>query len=314
MSAPTVSVVMSVYNGEAFVDQAVDSILAQTYGDFEFIIVDDGSTDRTRSILEGYTDPRIVPLRNERNIGLTRSLNRALHVARGAYIARQDADDASLPQRLERQVAYMDAHTNVGLLGCACSRVTANGQRLGTSKPMTDNASLQKALLSSNRFFHGAVMFRQICTEDTEGWYRQDLRYAQDYELWLRLSEAWDVANLPEVLYRYREHEAMVSAYYGEEQDRCEQLSRWSAVERRRTEGWDWVLGRRAQSPAWMRTADRRHIAQRYLWWSAGVPGPRRFTYALQFLLISLFTLPTYRPAWSYLASVAQRKFRSSSS
>jgi len=313
VTAPTVSVVMSVYNGARFLSQAVDSILSQTFGDLGFIIVDDGSTDKTPAILDGYTDPRIVHLRNERNIGLTRSLNKALALARGRYIARQDADDFSVPERLAKQVNYLDAHAKVGLLGSAVSCVTEDLHSSETWRPMTENAELQKALIADNRFFHGAVMFRRICVEDTGGWYREDLPYAQDYDLWLRMAEAWDIANLPEVLYCYRKHRDMVSASHGTEQDRCAELGRLSAIKRRLAQGWNWLLGRGDRSPRWMQTADRRHVAQRYLWWSAGVPGPKRFSYALQFLLISLCALPTYRPTWRYLASVARRKISSSS-
>ena len=106
--APKVSVVMSVYNGERYLREAVDSILGQTFGAFEFVIVDDASTDETPLILSGYTDPRIVFLRNDENLGLTRSLNVGLKMACGEYIARQDADDISLPNRLERQVGLLD--------------------------------------------------------------------------------------------------------------------------------------------------------------------------------------------------------------
>jgi glycosyltransferase involved in cell wall biosynthesis len=302
---------MSVYNGEAFVDQAVDSILAQTYDDFEFIIVDDGSSDGTRSILNGYVDPRIVRVHNERNIGLTRSLNKALASAKGRYIARQDADDISMPGRLAKQVAYFDTHPSVGLLGTAVLCISEATRSSETWQPMTDNADLQKALMGASRFFHGAVMFRRICAKDTGGWYREDLRFAQDYDLWLRIAEAWDLANLPQVLYCYREHEGMVSAHHGDEQDKCVQIGRSSAIERRRAAGWNWVLGRREQSPRWMRAAGRPRIAQRYLWWSAGVPGPQRFRYALEYSLIALCAAPTYGPAWRYLVRVAGRKTRS---
>jgi hypothetical protein len=165
--------------------------------------------------------------------------------------------------------------------------------------------------MSASRFFHGAVMFRRVCLEDTGGWYREELPYAQDYDLWLRIAEAWDLANLPQVLYRYREHGAMVSAQYRDEQDRCVGAGRSSAVERRRTAGWNWVLGRREQSPRWMRGASRPRIAQRYLWWSAGVLGPDRRRYGLHFLLIALCAMPTYGPAWRYVGTVVDRKARS---
>ncbi len=113
---PEISVVMAVFNHERFVVQAVESVLNQSITDFEFIIVDDGSSDGTSTILDTCHDPRIVRLRNESNIGLTRSLNRGLQAVRGSFIARQDADDISLPDRLERQVAFMHEHPDVGLV------------------------------------------------------------------------------------------------------------------------------------------------------------------------------------------------------
>jgi len=114
-AVPRVSVAMAVYNGERYLRQAVDSVLAQTFCDFEFLIVDDGSTDSTPEILAGYGDRRVVVISNSQNVGLTRSLNRCLERARGEYVARMDADDVSMPTRLEKQAAYLDRHPAVGL-------------------------------------------------------------------------------------------------------------------------------------------------------------------------------------------------------
>ncbi len=116
-SAPRVNVIMAVFNGEQYLQEAIESILRQTFDNFEFVIIDDGSTDKTVEILNRFSDERIKRLTNESNIGLTRSLNRGIRFSRGEYIVRQDADDVSLPERLAKQVAYLDAHSMVGLVG-----------------------------------------------------------------------------------------------------------------------------------------------------------------------------------------------------
>ncbi len=133
---PRVSVLMSVYNGERFLRDSVESILGQTFTDFEFLILDDGSTDSTCEILEEYAnkDARIVLVRNDRNLGLTRSLNKGLRLVRGEYLARQDADDISLPKRLEMQVKFLDAHPEVGVVGSALEIIDENGNTIPYGK------------------------------------------------------------------------------------------------------------------------------------------------------------------------------------
>ena len=162
---PKVSVVMSVYNGERHLREAVDSILNQTFGDLEFIIVDDGSRDRTWEILQSYDDSRIVLLRNEQNIGLTKSLNRGLAATRGEYVARMDADDVSLPQRLERQVGFLDQHPEIGLVGCAFLQINEGGQEFEIFHPPLKNEDIQERLRVENCFCHGVALFRHRCLE-----------------------------------------------------------------------------------------------------------------------------------------------------
>ena len=134
MSRPKVSVVMSVYNGERYLSEAIESILQQTFTDFEFIIVDDGSTDGTGSILGNCTDSSIVHLRNRENIGLTRALNRGLEVASGEFVARQDVDDVSFPSRLARQVSYLEKNPSVGVLGTQMEMVDESKRVVRTYK------------------------------------------------------------------------------------------------------------------------------------------------------------------------------------
>lgn len=207
--APKVSVVMSVYNGQRYLPDAVESILGQTLTDFEFIIVDDGSTDRTSEILHGFRDDRIMLVENSENIGLTRSLNKGLQMARGKYIARMDADDISLPERLEKQVKFLDEHKAVGLVGSAVVYVDQDEKELGVQRVCTEN--IHQALLSVEFcWWHSATAFRAECLERV-GAYRGEFRYAQDYDLWLRIAERYDVASLSEPLVKLRLHPESIS-------------------------------------------------------------------------------------------------------
>lgn len=202
MRDPLISVVMSVYNGKKYVREAVDSVLDQDCADFEFIIVDDGSTDGTAAILSAYTDPRIRVIRQE-NRGLTRSLNRGIQEARGAYIARQDADDRSLPQRLATQAAFLLAHDDIALVGSAVEVLSNTGRHLATFRHPTDPSEIQKTLHNYNCFWHGSVMFRRDSFLALGG-YDERFVTAQDYDMWLRFSERHRLANLAEPLYGYR--------------------------------------------------------------------------------------------------------------
>lgn len=205
----SVSVVMGVYNAEETVGEAVESILAQTFRAFEFIVVDDGSTDGTARILDGFRDPRIVRIRNDENVGLTRSLNRGLRRARGRYIARLDADDVALPQRLERQVALLESRPEVGLVGCPVIYIDPDGQELGVQRIYVRD--LHQALLDTDFCWeHSAVTFRAACVAAV-GPYRETFRYAQDYDLWLRIAEEFDMASLPEPLVKLRLHADAIS-------------------------------------------------------------------------------------------------------
>jgi len=229
---PRVSVVMPVHNGELYLREALESILKQTFGDFEFIIIDDGSTDATRDILRSYADPRIRLVYNEHNIGLTKSLNKGLGLAQGEYIARQDADDISHPERLAKQVEVLDNNPGVSILGTAYQRIDSQALPLGTVEVLTDNVELQNNLLVGDCFCHGSVAMRKRDVE-TVGKYNEAMEPAEDYDLWLRMSERSEVANLPEVLYSYRLHPQSVSATRALEQRGCARLAVEKALERR---------------------------------------------------------------------------------
>lgn len=205
-TTPTVSVVMSVLNGERFLCESVESILAQSFREFEFIIIDDGSTDRTASILDTYqrSDPR-VRIHHQENRGLVESLNFGCGLARGKYIARMDADDVATTDRLTRQVAFMEEHPHIGLLGGAVEIVDVTGRYILTSRNPTEAGEIRFALLTGCPFWHPTVVIRQEVFAAVGG-YRKVVVDAEDYDLWLRISERWGPANLELVVLKYRLH------------------------------------------------------------------------------------------------------------
>ncbi|HSJ14770.1 MAG TPA: glycosyltransferase [Longimicrobiales bacterium] len=212
---PRISVVMSVFNGERYLQEAIDSILRQRYRDFEFIIIDDASKDSTAAILGRCDDPRIRVLRNSANRGLAESLNRGLAVARGEFIARQDADDISEPDRLGAQVAFLDAHPDVALLGSAHTEIDAEGGVLAQVDANCDHVTILWAMLFYCPFAHTAVMFRRQPVLEAVGVYDASFRYSMDYEYWTRIAARFRVANLAEPLVRLRFHERSMTATYG---------------------------------------------------------------------------------------------------
>ena len=160
--SPRVSVVMSVYNGTRYLSEAMNSILGQTLSDFEFIIINDGSTDSTRDIIVSHDDPRIRLIDNESNQGLPISLNKGIHTARGAYIARQDADDISLLERLEKQSVFLDEHGSVSVLGCWWTYLDIDGDTFSSGKIPNNDRIIQENLIRRNvKFPHGSLMFRR---------------------------------------------------------------------------------------------------------------------------------------------------------
>jgi hypothetical protein len=206
MTAPTASVVMSVFNGGRFVAESIESILNQTFRDFEFIIIDDGSTDGTADILVRYqkADARLV-LHHHSNQGQVPSLNIGCGLARGRYIARIDADDIALPERLERQVNYLERHPQVALLGSSITNIDADGMTLSTWALPAGDKEIKEWLfgLHDLPFCHVTLVFRTEVFHAING-YRTAFAPAEDYDMWLRIAERWQVANLPEPLVKVR--------------------------------------------------------------------------------------------------------------
>jgi glycosyltransferase involved in cell wall biosynthesis len=205
-AAPKVCVLMSVYNGERFLRETIESILNQTFTDFEFIIINDGSTDASSEILEEYAqkDSRIRLIHQE-NMGLTKSLNKGFGMAHGEYIARMDADDISEPTRFEKQVDFLDAHPSIGIVGINSYIIDERGNILREIKHPTSHDEIMSKILLDNKFIHSSVMLRKILLKKY-GYYNEKLTYAQDYELFLRLSTHTKLANLPDPLHRWREN------------------------------------------------------------------------------------------------------------
>jgi hypothetical protein len=201
---PLVSVLMSVYNNAPTLRAALDSVLAQTFPDFEFIIIEDGSTDVSKAIIQRYPDPRLVVIENERNLGLTAALNVGLHRAGGAYVARMDADDVALPTRLEKQVAYLEQHPEAGILGTAAEVIDVAGNAQGVARRPQDDLSIRWMSLLANPFLHPTVMFRRALLVEHRLQYDERFNTTQDYDLWCRLLEYTQGTNLAEPLLQYR--------------------------------------------------------------------------------------------------------------
>lgn len=206
--APKVTVLMAVYNGERYLDEAIQSILNQTFGDFEFLIIDDGSTDRSREIINSYSDLRIRLMTNECNMGLISSLNAGLNAARGEYLARMDADDVSLPERIERQVAFMDANLDVVVCGCW---IRYFGERHIELQLPSRHEEIASAMLLYNPIAHPTAFLRRQWFIQHELYYDPAALYAEDYDLWARVLPHAKLANIPQVLLNYRVHGANVS-------------------------------------------------------------------------------------------------------
>lgn len=212
---PEISVVLSVYNDADYVGVAIESVLAQTFIDFEFIIIDDASTDESLSIVRGFADERIRIVENEENLGLTKSLNKGISLAQGKYIARMDSDDISLPMRFEKQVAFLNAHPDVGVCG---GWIELIGDQAGVVwEYPTEHDIIVANMLFENQLAHASVMMRREILEETA--YDEAFARSQDYDLWVRLvTGGVKLANLSEILLQYRLHSGQVGVQHGGEQ------------------------------------------------------------------------------------------------
>lgn len=215
MRHPKVSVVMPVYNGASYLGPAIESILGQTYHDFEFILINDGSIDNSVEIIQSYSDPRIRLLHNKKNAGLAAVRNRGIDEAQGEFIAWLDCDDISLPTRLEKQVLFFEANPQIDLCGTWVR--TIGSARVHEWRYPTDPEILRCTMLFYDPFCISSTMVRRQCL--TEFQLRCDLKYpvGEDYVLWELLSRHSSICNLAEVLTLYRVHESQLSTVKAEQ-------------------------------------------------------------------------------------------------
>lgn len=204
---PKISVIMPVYNqNPSYLREAIESILGQTFHDFELIIIDDGTTEKEcLNIIEHYaaTDRRIHVSKNIKNSGIIISLNRAIDLSSGEYIARMDSDDIAYPKRLEKQLHFLERHPSCDLLGTLATVIDENSEKIGNIKLPTTPRDIRSTILKRNPLIHPTWMFRSSLTEKV-GKYSQDTTGTEDYEFLLRIATTHEIHNLPEPLLKYR--------------------------------------------------------------------------------------------------------------
>jgi glycosyltransferase involved in cell wall biosynthesis len=205
-----VSVLMSVYNGEKFLRESIESILDQTFKDFEFLIIDDASTDSSKEIILSYSNPRIRLVENATNLGLTKSLNIGLKLAQGEFVARMDSDDVSLPERLEKQIAFLDKHPDFALAGSSSETIDENGNVIRLNQESFSPEEIFYRLHFGNVFPHASVMFRKGAVGSIGG-YDETFLQAQDFDLWNRLSKKFPIGKLDDILIRWRDSKRNIS-------------------------------------------------------------------------------------------------------
>jgi glycosyltransferase involved in cell wall biosynthesis len=200
---------MSNYNGAKFLAQAIESILNQTYSDFEFIIIDDGSTDNSRVIAEEYAakDKRIILSHNKKNLTLPTSLNLGLLSVHGEYIVRMDSDDVAMPRRIEKLLSFMEepGNENIAVCGSMCEVIDENSKVIGMKKFPQEDIEIKEALWFRNPIQHSAAIIRKRCLDELGG-YNVSFPQTQDYELWFRIGRTYKLHNFPEALLQYRVH------------------------------------------------------------------------------------------------------------
>lgn len=226
---PKVTVLMSVYNGESYLNEAVDSILTQTFTDFEFLIIDDASTDSTPEILRSYVDPRIRIIINEKNQGLTKSLNKGLEIAVGEYIVRMDADDISLPERLEVQVKFMENNPEIYVCGSWIEIIGCNSGEIWEYP--TDSNEIKCKHLFECSIAHPSVIFKKDLPDQNHLRYDPTFKRSQDYDLWVRISTSYLLANIGKVLLKHRIHQSAIGQHYSNEQKRCADQIRYRQLQ-----------------------------------------------------------------------------------
>lgn len=209
---PKVSIVLPVYNGQRYLKSSIESILHQTFEDFELIVIDDGSTDNSVKIIQSFCDPRLRLLQNGQNRGLICALNTGVRAANAEYIARMDADDVSLPTRLEEQARFMDNNPRVAVCGSWVSPINTLVRR--TRRYPVDPEVLRCQLLFDNPITHPSVLMRKSSIDEENIAYDPRYPHAEDYELWVRLARKHQLSVIPKTLLKYRLNSLGVSRKY----------------------------------------------------------------------------------------------------
>jgi len=221
MEAPLVTVLMPVYNGEAYLSEAIESILLQSYTNFEFLILNDGSSDRSEEIIQSYTDSRIRLINNATNMQLIATLNRGLDLAQGKYIVRMDADDISLPQRIERQVEWLEKNPEYGLVGSWFEDFNGT-DTIRTIKYSSDDTHIRIRHLYQTHIAHPTAVLRKSVIDEHNLRFDPDFVHGEDYAFWVQMSAYCKLSNYPEMLVRKRDHPRNISNKYAQtQQDTC---------------------------------------------------------------------------------------------
>lgn len=211
-----ISIVMPVYNGEKYIKESIDSILGQTLKDFEFIIINDCSTDKTEEIINNYNDKRILLVNNESNLGIANTLNKGINIAKGKYIARMDADDICNFDRLEKQYKFMENNIDIGMCGSHVEVFDEKSSRI--HKCPIEHDEIHVLQMFNSPFAHPSVMIRRDVIEKNRLKYNSYYEGMEDYELWINMSKFTKFANINEPLLRYRQHQKQVTKKISEEQ------------------------------------------------------------------------------------------------
>ena len=209
-SSPLVSVVLPIYKGEKYLEEAIQSILDQTYIHFELILVNDASPDNSKAVIESFNDKRIIYVQNEVNIGLIGSLNKGISIAKGKYIARMDQDDICVLDRFEKQVAYLEENSDIVICGM-------QGKIINSKKKMDvplEDLEIRALLFFGSPFIHPVVMMRKTILDDHCLKYDRKYEHAEDFGLWINLSFAGKMANLPDYGIHYRKHEGQYTEVF----------------------------------------------------------------------------------------------------
>lgn len=221
---PIISVLMPAYNAAEYIREAIDSILTQTFTDFEFIIINDGSTDSTEDIILSYSDKRIKYYANECNLGIVKTLNRGIDLSNGRYIARMDADDVSMPDRLEKQVHLLDV--NPQIVACGTLYAIYGDQRQTPVDVATDVQDIRYDMAIYCQFAHSTMMIRKDTLDQYKLRYREEYKCAEDYKLWTELLQYGDMINIPEVLGYIRQCEEGISISNADKQKNLSDIVR----------------------------------------------------------------------------------------